>query len=42
MERGPGGEEYCVTGREMAMELEQLYEIRKEKKKTPNLIVAKT
>ncbi len=30
-----------VTGREVAMELEQLFEIRKETKKAPNLILAK-
>lgn len=30
-----------ITGREVAMELEQLFEIRKEKKKAPNLILGK-
>ncbi len=30
-----------VTGREVAMELGQLYDIRREKKKAPNLIVGK-
>jgi len=30
-----------ITGREVAMELEQLFEIRKAKKKAPNLILAK-